>query len=348
MKKIILFTLIIISTCTGLLYIILTQSESAGIFVLEKVAQQRFQNQQKVENMLQITVCGSASPLGNNPDRAQACIAVLTKDHFFIFDAGAGSQGRASQAGLPLARLDGIFLTHLHSDHISDLPEFNMSAWVASGRSKPLTVWGPAGVETVTSGFNLAYRIDRGFRVLHHGSDFIPPGGGRLHPETVRPGIVWQDDDLTITAFEVNHAPIEPAMGYRIDYLDRSVVISGDTITSENLFKAAAGADILFHDALARAVLNTMIDAAAAAGQQRAKKIITDVIDYHADATKLQQLADDAGIRMLLFYHLVPSLENPIIEAFFARNLSGDSRIAEDLMVVELPINSDTIKIRSP
>ena len=98
-------------------------------------------------------------------------------------------------------------------------------------------------METVTSGFNLAYRIDRGFRVLHHGSDFIPPEGGRLHPETVLPGIVWQDDDLTITAFEVNHAPIEPAMGYRIDYLDRSVVISGDTITSENLFKAAAGAD---------------------------------------------------------------------------------------------------------
>ena len=72
------------------------------------------------------------------------------------------------------------------------------------------------------------------------------------------------------------------------------------------------------------------------------------MIDYHADATKLQQLADDAGIRMLLFYHLVPSLDNPIIEAFFARSLSGDSRIAEDLMVVELPINSDTIKIRSP
>ena len=348
MKKIILLILIITGTSAGLLYIVLTQSETAGLFVVKKIAQQRFQNQQNIENMLQITVCGSASPLGNNPDRAQACIAVLTKDHFFIFDAGAGSQNRASQAGLPLARLDGIFLTHLHSDHISDLPDFNMSAWVASGQPKPLTVWGPAGVDTVTRGFNQAYRIDRGFRVLHHGADFIPPEGGRLHPETVQPGIVWQDDDLTITAFEVNHAPIEPAMGYRIDYLDRSAVISGDTITSENLFKVATGADILFHDALARPILNTMIDAAEAAGQQRVKKIITDVIDYHADATKLQQLADDAGIRMLLFYHLVPSLDNPIIGAFFERSLSGSSRIAEDLMVVELPINSDIIKIRSP
>ncbi|HIG60449.1 MAG TPA: MBL fold metallo-hydrolase [Gammaproteobacteria bacterium] len=348
MKKIILLILIITGSSAGLLYIVLTQSETAGLFVVKKVAQQRFQNQQSIENMLQITVCGSASPLGNNPDRAQACIAVLTADHFFIFDAGTGSQNRASQAGLPLARLDGIFLTHLHSDHISDLPEFNMSAWVGSGQSKPLTVWGPAGVDTVTRGFNQAYRIDRGFRVLHHGADFIPPEGGRLHPETVLPGIVWQDDDLTITAFEVNHAPIEPAMGYRIDYLDRSVVISGDTVTSENLFKVATGADILFHDALARPILNTMIDAAEAAGQQRVKKIITDVIDYHADATKLQQLADDAGIRMLLFYHLVPSLDNPIIEAFFERSLSGNSRIAEDLMVIELPINSDIIKIRSP
>jgi len=348
MKKIILLTLIITGSFSGLLYIVLTQSESAGIFVLKMVAQQRFQNQQPIENILQITVCGSASPLGNNPDRAQACIAVLTKDHFFIFDAGAGSQSRASQANLPLARLDGIFLTHLHSDHISDLPAFNLSSWVASGQSRPLTVWGPAGVDAVTSGFNQAYRIDRGFRVLHHGADFIPPGGGRLHPETVLPGIVWQDNDLTITAFEVNHAPIEPAMGYRIDYLDRSVVISGDTVASKNLFQVATGADILFHDALAGAVLNTMIDAAEAAGQHRAKKIITDVIDYHADATKLQQLADDASIGMLLFYHLVPSLDNPIIKAFFERSLSGDSRIAEDLMVLELPINSDIVKVRSP
>jgi ribonuclease Z len=102
------------------------------------------QNPSKVPG-LRVVVCGSASPLGNDPKRAQACIAVLTPEHFFIFDAGAGSQNRIGQAQLPMDRLSGVFLTHFHSDHIAALPDINLNAWVMGAKAS-LRVYGPVGV----------------------------------------------------------------------------------------------------------------------------------------------------------------------------------------------------------
>ena len=91
---------------------------------------------------MRVVVCGSASPLGNDPTRAQACIAVLTPEHFFPFDVGARSPLRINQAQLPLRRLNGVFLTHFHSDHIASLPDVNLTSWV-QGRGDELHVYGP-------------------------------------------------------------------------------------------------------------------------------------------------------------------------------------------------------------
>ncbi len=206
---------------------------------------------------LQIVVCGSASPLGNNPDRAQACLAVVTPEHFFLVDVGARSPMRIAQAQLPMNRLTAVMLTHFHSDHIAGLADVNLASWVA-GRRASMQVYGPEGVETVVAGFNQAYRLDRGYRVAHHGEGLLPPSAGPMKAVTFQPGLVWQDDDMTVTSFLVDHHPIDPAVGYRFDYRGRSVVISGDTNASENLFAAAAGADIVFHDALARDSLDIM------------------------------------------------------------------------------------------
>ena len=102
---------------------------------------------------IRVVVCGSASPLGNDPDRAQACIAVMTAEHFLLFDAGARSPLRMAQARLPMRRLDGVFLTHFHSDHIAAIPDVNLASWVA-GRRSGLTVYGPSGVDRVIKVFS--------------------------------------------------------------------------------------------------------------------------------------------------------------------------------------------------
>ena len=144
-------------------------------------------------------------------------IAVVTAEHFFLFDVGARSPLRIAQAGLPMDRIDGVFLTHFHSDHIAALYEFNLNSWVA-GRASPLMVMGPVGVDRVVEGMNAAYELDRGYRVTHHGADLLPPELGVMEARVIEPGVVLDDDGLRITAFAVDHAPVDPAVGYRFDY----------------------------------------------------------------------------------------------------------------------------------
>ena len=297
---------------------------------------------------LRVVVCGSASPAGNDPQRAQACIAVLTPEHFFLVDVGARSPLRMAQARLPMGRLDGVLLTHFHSDHIAALADVNLASWV-QGRRTSLNVHGPKGVGTVVAGFNLAYSLDQGYRVAHHGPELLAPPAGPMTAVEFNPGdVVWQDALMTIRAFPVDHAPIDPAVGYRVDYRGRSVVISGDTNAVESLFAAAQGADLLLHDALSRTLLDPMIEGARAAGNAALPTILTDVIDYHADALSIEERAAEAGVRQLAYYHLVPVPANALAERMFARGLSPDTLLVRDLHTFDLPPDSTEIHIREP
>lgn len=347
MKKLVLVVSLL--TALGVIAgVVALRSETVALALIERALNAQGTAPALPEETLTVVVCGSASPLGTQPDRAQACIAVLTDQHFFVFDLGAGSAARLSQAQLPTPRLTAVFLTHLHSDHMADLPTVNLPRWAGGGASEPLMIFGPAGVDSVVSGFNEAYRIDRGFRVAHHGADFMPPAGGTLSSQVIEPGVVWSDESLSITAFTVDHDPIAPAYGYRVDYGGRSVVISGDTVNTPVLWEAAAGADLVFHDALALPVLKVMSEAALSAGQPRLAKIVTDVMDYHAELSGLQASADAAGVGRLVLYHLVPSPPNALVKGFFDRAVTAPSLVAEDLMRFELPAGSKTVRVQEP
>ncbi len=299
-------------------------------------------------NGLRVVVCGSASPLGNDPTRAQACIAIVTPEHFFLIDVGARSPLRINQAQLPLGRINGVLLTHFHSDHIAALPDVSLTSWVR-GRQSELQVYGPPGVNEVVSGFNTAYRLDRGYRSAHHGNELLPPENGSMQANTFTPGsIVFKDDLMTITSFAVEHPPIEPAVGYRVDYRGRSVVVSGDTNAADSLFAASKDADILFHDALSRTLLDPMIEMATNAGLPIMPSIMKDVIDYHADATTLPERTTAAGVKQLVFYHMVPVPPNALAAKMFLRDLPSDIILARDLHTFELPPNSDDILIYEP
>lgn len=297
---------------------------------------------------LRVVVCGSASPLGNVLERAQACIAVITPEHFFLFDVGARSPMRIAQANLPMDRLNGVFITHFHSDHIAGLPDVNLASWV-QGRPAPLQVYGPEGVERVVDGFNLAYTLDRGYRTAHHGADMLPPHLGPMQSSAFAPGaVVWQDDEMKVTSFLVEHPPIEPAVGYRVDYRGRSLVISGDTNAADTLFNAARGADLLFHDALSRTLLDPMIEVGTDLELTVGPRIMQDVIDYHADVASLPERTDAAGIRQLVLYHMVPAPMNSLAERMFLRGLPEDIIIAADLHTFDLPAGSDEIVVHAP
>ena len=294
---------------------------------------------------LRVYVCGSASPLGMG--QAQACIAVVTPEHFFLIDSGAGSTDNISRLGLPTSELDGLLLTHFHSDHIAEMYEINLNSWV-QGRPQPLTIYGPQGVAEVTNGVNATYRQDRIYRTGHHGEDLLPPALGVLAHKTIVPGIIFEDGDLKITAYLAEHPPIHPAVGYRFDYRGRSVVISGDSNVTGETLKIVDGADLLLHDALSLPTVTALSEALGAVGQSRQSKIVSDVIDYHASTDALIVLAEQSNVDMVAFYHLVPVPPNSVVEDIFMRGAPDNFLLTEDLMWFDLPIDSDDIIVHRP
>ncbi len=294
---------------------------------------------------LRVYVCGSASPLGMG--QAQACIAVVTPEHFYLIDSGAGSTDNINRMGLPIERLQGLLLTHFHSDHIAEIYEVNLASWVR-GRPAPLTVYGPRGVDEVTNAVNAGYRLDRMYRTAHHGADLLPPALGVLQYKTIAPGVILEDGDLKITAYVAEHPPIEPAVGYRFDYRGRSVVISGDGNVNSDTLKIVDGADLLLHDALSLPTVTALSQALATEGQTRQSKIVSDIMEYHASTDSLIELGEQSNVNMVAFYHLVPVPPNSVVKDIFMRGAPDNFLLTEDLMWFELPIGSDDIVVNRP
>lgn len=291
---------------------------------------------------IRVLVCGSAAPLPT-PGREQGCLAVLTPSHYFIVDAGAGSANTIGLAGLPGQRLNGVLLTHYHSDHIAAIPTINLTSWVA-GRQGPLKVYGPPGVARIVNGYNEAYALDRQYRTAHHGEDFMPIAFGVLEAVEQPIESVQQLGELTITSFEVDHSPIDPAVGYRFDYKGRSVVITGDTIVTDRLREMVAGADLLFSDALSVPIVRTL-EKAAEQRQPRLAKVLSDIQGYHASVTDVAELTRTSGVGMTALYHMVPGPRNALMENIFKREIEDNMLLTEDGMWFTLPIGSDEILI---
>jgi ribonuclease Z len=216
------------------------------------------------DDALNVFLCGTGSPLPD-PTSAAACTMVLAGGRMYVVDVGPGSQEVAQLAGMPTAALSGILLTHFHSDHIGELGEWAMQSWVA-GRTGPVHVYGPEGVDQVVGGFRQAYRLDDEYRIAHHGLENLPRSATEwiAHPvpHAGGPGVkILEQGGLVVSAFAVDHRPVEPAVGYRFDYEGRSVVISGDTDQSANLEVNAKGADLLIHEVLMKDVIGQVSDA---------------------------------------------------------------------------------------
>ncbi len=292
---------------------------------------------------LKVFLCGTSSPLPA-PGRAQACVAVLAGESLYLVDAGAGSAQVAAIGRLPLERLEAVFLTHFHSDHIAALPEFNLNSWVA-GRPRPLTVFGPTGVAEVVDGLNDAYRLDLTYRVAHHGEELLAPNLGVMEARLMEAGAVLDFGGLAITSFQVNHDPVRPAVGYRFDYRGRSVVISGDATVTPGLIDAATGADLLLQDSLSLPIIKSLEKASAGS---RMEKIFFDIQDYHAHTSDLSALVAKSGVRQLALYHLVPPPQNALFEKIFSRDLPMDTILSEDGMVFELPAGSEEVSMITP
>jgi ribonuclease Z len=326
-----------------------------GMRLFDRLATSRIARQNVFDQLpdgLHVCLAGTGSPMPD-PKRKGMCTIVLAGKQLFIIDSGPGSTLNLELMRVPLGDIEAVLLTHMHSDHIGGLGELMLKAWTGGARTEPLKILGPKGVDSVVNGFNQAYALDAGFRYAHHGNAVAPLEGAGGSPETIEVldetngTVVFQTGDLKVTAFLVDHRPVEPAFGYRFDYKGRSVVISGDTLPCESLRRQAEGADLLLHDAEQPEMLRTVNQASMASGINNLANVALDILDYHTFPEEAARIARDAKVRHLVMFHIIPPMPAAILHSAFLgdskKYYDGPITIAMDGMLFSMPPNSTKI-----
>jgi ribonuclease Z len=284
----------------------------AGLLALALVAQA----DERTPTM-QVVLLGTGFPRPD-PERFGPAAAVVVGEKVFVVDAGRGVVLRLAAAELPLKSVKAVFLTHLHSDHTGGLPDLFNTSW-QFGRYTPFELYGPNGTKKLADGMLKFFEAD-----IHIRRDLMekhPGAGATINTHIVREGVVYQDADVKVTAFAVDHKPVEPAFGYRFDAGGKSIVISGDTRPSNNLVRYAKDADVLVHEAIMPEYLDTVDKPDVAA---RLKS-------YHTTPEEAGQIAHRANVKLLVLTHLVPGKDEDKFRQRAAKHFTGKIVVGRDL-----------------
>jgi ribonuclease BN (tRNA processing enzyme) len=253
------------------------------------------QSQAPAASKTKVVLLGPGTP-GPLPERSGPATAIVVNDTAYLVDFGPGVVRRANAAfldkgikALEPTKLRVAFVTHLHSDHTVGYPDLIFTPWTI-GRRVPLEVYGPKGIKAMTELLLQAYSVDIETRTNADGNQRTFPEGHKVNAHEIRAGVVYKDENVTVTAFATKHAM--ESYGYRFDTADRSIVISGDTNPTPATIAACRGCDVLIHEAHTPAWLLTRPDHF----QRFSAK-------YHTTTPELGELARQAKPRLLILYH---------------------------------------------
>jgi ribonuclease Z len=274
---------------------------------------------------VKVTLLGTGSP-PPVMNRFGPSILLEAGDKKFLFDVGRGAMQRLVQSKTRWQDVDGVFFTHLHSDHVVGFPDIWLTGWlVAPGRNRPLEAWGPLGTEKMLSHLAQAFEFDIGFRIS---DDKARPEGVVINAHDINPGVAYEQTGVRITAIKVDHAPVEPAYGYRIDFNGRSVVLSGDTRTSEDLIRAAGRVDLLVHE-----VVSPETFYRAGINPERTKSVVA----HHVTPEQAGEVFARTKPRLAVYSHIVqPTAASDDLISGTRKTYDGPLEVGEDLMVIEI------------
>lgn len=298
----------------------------ASIFVLLLAAAVPAASQE-----LRVTFLGTGAPRPSF-ERYGPSILVEAGDKKILVDPSWGLRERIMQVGSfeLLTGIEHVLITHLHFDHTIGFTDLWLTGWLF-GRREPLVVQGPVGTREMMGHFRQAYEWDVEFRFLVG----VPREGAELQAADISPGVIYDEGGLRVTAFEVEHLPIDmdtrerlefpgQSLGYRFDYRGRSLVLSGDTRPSDNLVEHAKGADVLVHEAQY-----------ASPGESEEAKLANVSLSVHTEPKDAAVIFDRARPRMAVYSHLIPPQVTEQ-ELKDATPYDGPLTVARDLMMITI------------
>lgn len=276
--------------------------------------------------MIEITLLGTGSPIPD-PNRAGPSTLVRAGGQTFLVDCGRGVLQRAAAIGVGANGLTALLLTHLHSDHIADLGDLIITRWVTTfvPDPPPLPIIGPPGTAEVVEATLKAFGFDIGYRIAHH-ADLTAPPNVEVHEYTDGP--VWDSDGVQIRVAPTDHRPVQPTIGFRVEYQGASVVLAGDTVPCESLDALAAGAGALVHTVIRKDLV-----------EQLPMQRVRDILDYHSSVQQAAATAARAGVGTLVLTHYVPGIapgQEDQWRALAAAEFDGPVELGDDLHKVEV------------
>lgn len=290
---------------------------------------------------LVVTFLGTGAPRPSL-ERYGPSFLVEAGDHRVLVDAGSGLKHRLLQAGSfeLITGLDHVLVTHLHYDHTIELSDLWLTGWLY-GRRVPLRIQGPPGTKAMMDDIARAFEWDVEYRITVG----LPAAGAEIEATDVSPGVIFDQDELTITAFDVEHMPIDlttrerldfpgRTYGYRFDYGDHSAVFSGDTRPSDNLVEHALGADVLIHE--------VQVPAPGASAEANLANVSLSV---HSTPEQVSDVFARVRPRMAVYAHIIPP-QVTSEELIAATSYDGPLTVAHDLMMMIIGDHIDVIARR--
>jgi ribonuclease BN (tRNA processing enzyme) len=246
----------------------------------------------------------------------------------YLVDCGPRVTGQLVAAGIPLQSIRKIFITHHHSDHNIEYGNVASLAW-GGGLDRPIESYGPPPLRRMTELFWEINERDVSVRIADEGR---PDPGALLRPtELERPGVVYEDDKVRVTAALVNHPPVEPAFAYRFDAAGRSIVFSGDTTADDRLVALARGADVLLHEVLYVPGIDAIVASLPNAATLREHLVASHTLTYDVG-----RVAKEARVKTLVLTHLVPGDDPRVPDEAWTdeprRDFDGEVVLGRDLM----------------
>lgn len=302
----------------------------------------------ETDHKLHLYLCGTGAPQATMQQiRKPACLAIIADNDFMLFDAGEGTTASLAGMGLPIKDISNIFITHWHSDHIGGLGSIINESWL-DGRGKTMNIYGPQGVNQVIEGLRLAYTPDASYRKKVVDEKFAF-GNPHVVQASDTPSLVYQDKVMSISSFKAMHEPVNPAVGYIIEYQRCKIIVSGDTKVNPVLANNIKGTDLLVNEAMSRYLIDNDVEQIIKNTNPNPKLMdsINSIKNYHSDSIDLAKIAESGAVKNLVLTHLIPVIPSTdVAKKQFATGMdkyyTGNLYVANDMDEVTISKENGT------